>query len=334
MATKTPRISVIMPVYNTEQYLKQAIDSILEQTFTDFELIAVNDASTDGSLKILNHYAKIDPRLVVVTNKENRKIVATLNRGIEMARGSLIARMDADDVSFPRRFEQQLALFDQHPGVVLVAGGFEIIDEEGEFIYREVVPTEDRDIKRSMLLRNPVAHGSVMFRKEACKKVGLYSNAHGPTEDFELWTRLATVGEFAALEQTIFRWRINRKGISSNNNKLQLDIMKRHTAALWAVSFPAVISGATLRNNGRRYFQTYKKRGYGMRENVLSDNAQIGLKMIRHGRPLMGLHQFFAVMFSTRTGFKIAFHNLRIFLIGSAKDTLRRYLKYGHQEEV
>lgn len=331
MAQTKPRISVVMPVYNTERYLKEAIDSILEQTYTNFELIAINDGSKDGSAQIIDHYAKIDKRVIAV-HQENKGLVATLNRGIEMARGEFIARMDADDVSFPRRFEQQINVFDKNPDVVLVAGGFEIIDEEGEFMYREVVPTSDRDIKRSMLLRNPVAHGSVTFRKDACETVGCYSDAHGPTEDFELWSRLATIGKFAALEETIFRWRINRKGISSNNNRLQIEIMKRHTAALWAVSFPPVLSAQILRNDGRHYFKTYKKRGFDMRNIMLADNARIGLKMIRHGRPVMGLHQFFAVLFSTRTGFKLALHHLKLESIGGAKHTIRRFVKYGRQE--
>jgi glycosyltransferase involved in cell wall biosynthesis len=331
MSTKKPRVSVIMPVYNTERYLKEAVDSILEQTFTDFELIAINDGSKDGCKEILDRYADFDARVKVV-HQENQGLVATLNKGIEMAQADLIARMDADDVSFPRRFQQQIDVFDKHKDVVLVAGGFEIIDEEGEFLYREVVPANDRDIKRSMLLRNPIAHGSVMFRKEACIKVGMYSDAFGPTEDFELWSRLSTVGKFYGLEAAIFKWRINRKGISSNSNKLQLEIMKRHTAALWAVEFPNVLSAAQLRTDGRHYFQTYKKRGFDMRALILSDNAQIGLKMITHGRPLKGIHQLFAVATSTRTGLKLALRKTRVALIGGTKSTIRRYVKYGRQE--
>lgn len=330
MPTKKPRISVIMPVYNAAEYLKEAVDSILEQTYTDFELIAINDGSSDASGEILKHYAKIDKRLVVVEQK-NQGLVKTLNTGIKMAKGEFIARMDSDDVSFPRRFELQMAVFEKHPAVVLVAGGFEIMDEDGEFMYREVIPANDRDIKRSMLLRNPIAHGSVTFRKSAADKVGYYSDACGPTEDFELWTRLATVGDFVGLEETIFRWRINLKGISSNNNKLQIEIMKRHTAALWAVTFPTVLSASELRESGRAYFKKYKKRGFDMRNLVLADSAQIGIKMIRHGRPFMGIHQISAVMFSTRTGFKIAWHRIRVAITGGAKNTIRRYLKYGRR---
>ena len=331
MAKTTPRISVVMPVYNAERYLKEAIDSILEQTYENFELIAINDGSKDKSGEILDHYAKIDRRVVVVHQK-NSGIVKTLNSGIVQAKGEFIARMDSDDISFPRRFEQQIEVFDTNDDVVLVAGSFEVIDEEGEFIYREVVPTRDRDIKRSMLLRNPIAHGSVTFRKSACEKVGLYSDAFGPTEDFELWTRLATVGKFVGLEASIFRWRINTQGISSNNNKLQLEIMKRHTAALWGVQFPDILSGKTLRHDGRHYFQTYKKRGFDMRNLMLADNAKIALRMIRSGRPIMGLHQLLAVMTSTRTGLRYGLLEVKVAAFGSTRRSIRRFVKYGRQD--
>ncbi len=330
MATKKPRISVIMPVYNTERYLREAVDSILEQTYTNFELIAINDGSKDGSGAILDHYAKIDSRVRVI-HQENAGIVITLNKGIDLAQGEFIARMDGDDVSFARRFELQLEVFDDQPNTVLVAGGFEIIDEEGEFLYREVIPASNRDIKRSMLLRNPIAHGSVMFRKNACDVAGKYSDACGPTEDFELWTRLSLVGDFFGLEATIFRWRVNRKGITSNSGKLQLEIMERHIAALWGAEFPAVLSAKTLRESGRRYFQTYKKRGYDMRNIMLSDSAQIGLQMVKRGRLIMGLHQFFAVAMASRTGLKTAIHRLRLTVKHSSQG-LRRYAKFGRRE--
>lgn len=330
MPTKKPRISVIMPVYNAAPYLKEAVDSILGQTFEDFELIAINDGSKDNSQEILNHYARIDKRMKVVEQK-NSGLVKTLNRGLEMAQGEYIARMDSDDVSFPRRFEQQVAVLAAQPKVVLVAGGFEIIDEESEFLYREVIPARDRDIKRSMLLRNPIAHGSVMFRKDACEKVGGYSDAFGPTEDFELWSRLSVIGDFVGLEETIFRWRVNRKGITSNNNKLQLEIMKSHTAALWASRFPEVISAETLREDGRRYFRTYKKRGYDMRNIILMDNAKIAFQMMKRGRLLMGLHQFFAVATASRKGFSTALHCLKL-TVRHTSQGIRRYAKFGRQE--
>ncbi|HJQ09254.1 MAG TPA: glycosyltransferase [Candidatus Saccharimonadales bacterium] len=330
MASKHPLISVIMPVYNNDEYIKQAIDSILEQTYPHFELIALDDGSSDTSGAILDGYARTDNRVRVV-HKKNEGLVKTLNRGIDMAKGEFIARMDGDDISFPRRFEQQIKILQNYPNVVLVAGGFEIIDEEGEFLYREVIPTGNDDIKRSMLLRNPVAHGSVMFRKSAYEKVGPYSDACGPTEDFELWSRLATVGDFAGLEQTIFRWRVNLKGITRTKNDLVVGIMKRHMDALWASNFPKVRSAKDLRTNGRHYFMTYKKRGMDMKRIVLADNASIAIKMIARGHIIIGVHQWFAVAMANRSGIKAAIHRVRLTIKGKTS-ALRRYAKFGRQE--
>lgn len=324
MSTKKPLVSVVMPVYNAEPYLKEAIDSILEQTYENFELLAINDGSKDNSGKIIDHYAKIDSRVKAIHQK-NTGIVKVLNRGIDMANGEFIARMDSDDVSFPRRFEQQLAVFAEDPKVVLVAGGFEVIDEDGEFLYREVLPARDRDLKRRMLLRNPLAHGSVMFRKSVIETVGTYTDEFGPTEDFELWSRISTAGKFVALETTIFRWRVNSAGITSNNNQLQLKIMKRHTSELWKASFPKVLSAAQLRRDSRKYFLEYKKRGVDMKNIMLNDNAEIAVAMIRRGHPLAGLHQLGALAISNRTGLKSAIRQIGASIracLGSAKRAL------------
>lgn len=315
---KQPLISVIMPVYNAEAYLKEAIDSILEQTFTDFELIAIDDGSVDGSRKLLEHYAKVDPRIKVVIHKQNMRLVATLNDGLSLAQGEYIARMDSDDMSFPKRFELQVDILQRMPQVVLVAGTYEIIDEEGEFIYREVIPVNDRDIKRTMFLRNPIAHGSVMFRRSAIEQVGGYID-YGPTEDFELWTRMATIGEFQGMEETIFRWRINTKGISKNNVALADKFMKQHTGDLWSKGMPSVLGTEVLRHDARHYFQTYKKRGFQMRNGILADNAQIGIGLIHRGHPIKGTHQLFAVMFVGRSGLKQALGR-----IGPALATIAR----------
>jgi glycosyltransferase involved in cell wall biosynthesis len=330
MATKNPLVSVIMPVYNNDEYVKQAVDSILEQTYPHFELIALDDGSKDNSGKILDEYAKRDPRVRVV-HKENEGLVKTLNRGIEMSKGELIARMDGDDISFPKRFEQQVAVFQSHPKVVLVAGGFEIIDEENEFLYREVIPAKSEDIKRSMLLRNPVAHGSVMFRRSALDKVGPYSSDCGPTEDFELWTRLATVGDFHGLEQTVFRWRVNFKGITRNNNTAVVENMKRHQDRLWENNFPEIWSAKRLRDNGRHYFMNYKKRGMDMKNIVLADNASIAIRLVMKGHAMKGLHQLFAVATANRRGIKAAIHRVRLAIKGKTSKW-RQYAKFGRQE--
>jgi glycosyltransferase involved in cell wall biosynthesis len=308
---KQPLVSVIMPVYNASSYLKESIDSILEQTYTNFELLAINDGSTDDSDKLLEHYAKLDPRIKIVTHKKNMRLVATLNEGLNLAKGEYIARMDSDDISFPKRFELQVAVLQKEPQIVLVAGAFEVIDEDGEFMYREVMPVNDRDIKRVMLLRNVFAHGSVMFRKSAIEQVGPYRDDCGPTEDFELWSRLSTIGEFRGLETAIFRWRVNMQGISRNSADLAGKYMKQHTDTLWAKALPMVIGSNELRRDSRYYFQKYKKHGFEMRKLVLNTNAQIGIGLIHRGHPLSGAHQLLAVALVGRSGLRAVIHRTR-----------------------
>jgi glycosyltransferase involved in cell wall biosynthesis len=326
----SPTVSVVMPVYNAETYLKQAVNSILEQDFEDFELIAINDGSKDKSAEILDHFSSIDSRVIVIHQK-NQGLVPTLNTGITNARGRYIARMDADDVSFPSRFRHQVAALDSNASVVLVAGGFEIIDEDDDFLYREVLPCVSADIKRSMLLRNPIAHGSAMFRADACQQAGMYSNDYGPTEDFEMWVRLSQLGDFAAVESCVYRWRVNRKGITSTKNKQQLDIMRRHIDDLWQKGAPEILPTAELRRRGAYYWKNYEKRGIAMKNIMLADNAQIAVKLIRRKRYWDGFRQMMAVAFVGRAGVRAVKHRFHNIAMGTSQ-AIRRYAKYGRQE--
>lgn len=296
-----PHISVVMPVFNVEKFIKEALNSILEQTYTNFELIAINDGSPDNSLQILKQYAKADERIRVIS-QDNQGLVATLNHGISLARGEYIARMDPDDVSFPRRFEQQVEILDTKPEVVLVAGGFEVIDEDSEFLYREVLPVDSDDIKRSMLLRNPIAHGSVMFRKSTFEKIGQYSDSCGPMEDFYLWTQMARLGDIEAVEPAIYRWRVNQAGITSTMSKKVIEATNRHIDTLWLQQPPQPLGALELRRRGQHYFKTYKKRGVDMKNIVWTDNARLGVKMIRRGRLLKGAYQLLSVAVTGRAG--------------------------------
>lgn len=328
--TNTPRVSVLMPVYNAGRYLRQAVDSILDQTYSDFELIAINDGSTDGSGKILDNYAAIDSRVRVVHQK-NQGLVASLNHAIELSRGEYLARQDGDDISFPSRFEQQVKVLDSDPEVVLVSGGFEVFDKDDEFLYREVLTADNQDIKRAMYLRNPIGHGSVLFRREAGISAGLYSGDHGPTEDYELWSRLAKIGKFAAVEQAVYHWRVNPTGITSTSSKRMIEIMKGHTDKIWREHPPALIPISELRSKGNHYYTTYRKRGVDMKNNMLADNAQIALKMIRRGQIATGCRQLLAVALVGRSGLRIVYHRLRI-VHRSNVDTIRKHAQFGRQD--
>lgn len=295
-----------MTVYNAESFLKESIDSILRQNYTDFEFLIINDGSSDGSKEIIEHYASIDKRIRAIHQK-NHGLVYSLNKGIKMASGTYIARTDADDVCMDNRLLNQVEFLEANPEVVLLGGGFEIIDQEGYYMETVHPPTQDRDIRRTLLLRNPFGHASVMFRKTAVEKAGLYSDKFGPTEDYELWIRMSKQGKLAALSRPVYRYRINREGISFNSNGTQSEYAILHGKKLWAQSPPKILRRSELRRQFRRYIKNSNRPPYGnaVAYQYLSDNAQIGFKMIRNKMVVSGIRQLFAVACCNRTGIRI-----------------------------
>lgn len=189
-----PTVSVILPVYNAEKYLKQAIDSVLSQTFTDFELIIVNDGSTDASEEIIN--GTKDERIVYLKNAANSGLVYSLNRAIALANGVYLARMDADDVCFPDRLAQQVRWLEEHPQTSVVASFNILIDENGN---EKGFSEKDRDfvtasqIRRRMPFENCLTHPSILGRTDVFK-THLYAPAQKNIEDYDLWLRLLAEG--------------------------------------------------------------------------------------------------------------------------------------------
>jgi glycosyltransferase involved in cell wall biosynthesis len=215
---KSTKVSVVMSVYNGEKYLKEAIDSILNQTFKDFEFIIINDGSTDNSLKIIKSYK--DPRIVLISRK-NKGLVASLNEGIKKARGEYIARQDADDISVKNRLYRQLGLLEKE-NKNAVFSFFEMIDDSNKVKNIFTSPIRNIDVYRSLFIRNPLGHGSVMFDKSLFNELGGYISAVGPVEDYDLWCRFfENKAEFGVVPEILYKWRDNPEGISSSKNKLQ-----------------------------------------------------------------------------------------------------------------
>lgn len=304
-----PLVSVVLPVYNAERYLREALDSLLNQTFDDLEILAVNDGSKDSSLDILHHYAAVDDRIIVI-DQENKGLVTTLNETIPKARGTYIARMDADDISLPRRLQLQVEQFEENPNLALVTGCYEVINEFSEFVRFSVLPTNDSDIKRSLHLYNPIAHGSVMFRKETFLKTGGYRSDVGPTEDYELWLRMAHEGEFYALPHSIFRWRINLDGITHTNNDEMVKWTRKHVEDMWRLYPPAIAGPRQLRQTFKTYVHLYKKRGIRMKMVILDDNCRIGVKMIARKQVVKGVRQILSVAATGRPGIKVVINRI------------------------
>jgi len=204
--TPAPRLSVILPVYNGEPWLREAIDSVLSQSFSDFELLAFNDGSTDGSAVILDSYS--DPRLKVI-HQANAGLAVTLNRGVQMARGELIARQDADDISLPGRFERQCAWMDQHPAHVLIGGRSRILEGERETTRGHAHPESNAQLQLLGLFDSYFVHSAVMFRRQSALDAGNYpiDPQRNPPEDFDLWSRLALRGKLANLPEEVLLYR-------------------------------------------------------------------------------------------------------------------------------
>ena len=201
-----PIVSVLLPVYNCPKYVGEAIQSILDQTLADFELLILDDGSDDETPDVVRSFK--DPRIHFFTHA-NRGLPATLNRGIELAKGRLIARQDQDDVSFRQRLEKQVAFFDANPRCGLVGTWAQIWRENAKTERVHAHPSENAKLKFELLLNNPFVHSSVMIRKNAVDRVGGYSidRNRQPPEDFELWSRIAREYEVANLPEVLHVYR-------------------------------------------------------------------------------------------------------------------------------
>lgn len=219
--SKNPTVSVLMPVYNAERYLAEAVESILAQTFKDFEFIIVDDGSTDASLKILETYAKRDER-IRLKSRENIGYAKTLNEMLTQAKGDFIARMDADDIALPERLARQVEFLQRESAVVCVGGLPEVIDEKGRLLTRIKLPRNNDEIQQMILSGQVVlSHPTVMIRRSALLEVGGYDDAMVPAEDLDLWLRLGEVGELANLEDTLLKYRMHTKSVSAQNSSRQ-----------------------------------------------------------------------------------------------------------------
>ncbi|HRK34140.1 MAG TPA: glycosyltransferase [Candidatus Hydrogenedentes bacterium] len=219
---KIPAISVITPVYNNASYLPEALDSILGQTFSDFEFILVNDGSTDNSLEVLETYARRDPR-IRISSRENRGYISALNEGLAMARSEFIARMDADDVALPGRFEKQMNYMNAHPECVVVGGRVLLIDSDGMPLREMCTETEHEEIDAAHLAGRggTIVHPAMLARRAAIDAIGQYSNAYPWAEDLDFFLRLAEVGKVANVPDIILRYRQHLSSIGYSKSELQ-----------------------------------------------------------------------------------------------------------------
>lgn len=238
-----PRISVVLPVYNAQDHLRQAVESVLTQTFRDFELIAVDDGSRDRSLAILQSLAAKDSRVRIIS-RPNTGLIGALHDGIAAIKGDLLARMDADDVCLPTRFEKQVAYMDAHCDCVLLGTFVRAVDPHGLTLWEESPPTDHESLSaelfkgRGGMIRHPAA----MIRRDALLRVGNYRKEFKHAEDVDLFLRLSEVGKVANIPEILLEYRqhyksINRTQYTTQNERVTAAV--REAAARRGISLPA-----------------------------------------------------------------------------------------------
>lgn len=236
MSSKKPQISVVMPAYNAERYIARAIESVLNQTFRNFELIIINDVSSDKTPSIIKEYQEKDSRVRMINNRKKGLIAGSLNKGIKLARADVIARMDADDVCYPRRLEVQYKLLMKKPEVAVVGANMTIVDEKGKIISKREYPTTSKQLKKVMFRYSPFAHPVVMYRKSVFKELGGYVENIFPCEDIDLWFKIGSKYEFASVSKPLLKYTLYStssshkkvKDVELLGLKVKIDALKKH----------------------------------------------------------------------------------------------------------
>jgi len=218
-----PKVSIILPTYNGNRFIEQAIESVLKQSYENFELIIIDDDSIDNTAEVICRFSERDSRILYLKNDENLGIQKSLNRGLRKAKGEYIARIDDDDEWIDKdKLKAQVDFLDNYHDYVLVGTGAVVVNEKGKELYRFFEPETDFKIRCKLLLKNCFIHPTVMFRKDAVMKIGGYDEEKEAKdrEDYDLWLKLGTVGNLANL-QIIGTKKMRRTGSITSKNKIQ-----------------------------------------------------------------------------------------------------------------
>lgn len=223
-SSSQPLVSILLSVYNDEHFLPLALDSILNQTYPHFELIVVNDASTDGTLPLLEDYARRDNRIKLFT-RQRQGLTKNLNFAFAKATGELIARMDSDDISLPERLEKQVALYLSNPDFGLIASYFEHIDPDGKLMKRvDNIPQEQEALKARFFETNPISHGSAVIPRRVFEELGGYREAFSTVQDYDLWLRIVERYPVGIVPEVLYQHRNHQATMSAQKRFLQLQM--------------------------------------------------------------------------------------------------------------
>lgn len=224
-----PLVSVLIPCYNVDQYVEEAINSILTQTYSNLEIIAINDCSTDKTGDILQELAKKDSRITVIDNSQNLKLIQTLNKGIQLCNGEYIARMDADDISLPTRIEKEVDFLERHRDHDIVSTQFYAFRSENPS-RKDLnhAPCLDTELRAYLLFRSGICHPAVLIRKRIFTELGLkFESEYLHVEDYALWAKAIYKTKIANLEEPLLLYRVHQYQVSSLNEELQLENKKK-----------------------------------------------------------------------------------------------------------
>jgi glycosyltransferase involved in cell wall biosynthesis len=218
-----PLVSIIMPVYNVERFLQEAVGSALQQTYTNWELILINDGSTDRTREICLSYT--DPRIRYIENEQNMGVLRSRNRALEFAKGDYIAWLDSDDIAAPEKIAKQVAFLEANPDYVMCGTLHQDIDAEGKLLQKWLFPTEDRDLRSFLLLVNCFCNSSTIVRGDLMRRLK-FAETFEVAEDYELWYRCSLEGRLANLPEFLTLYRVHGNNISITKKEKMFAIVK------------------------------------------------------------------------------------------------------------
>lgn len=247
-------ISVIMSIYSEKvEWIRESIDSILNQTFSDFEFIIINDnPKREENKKILSGYAQKDNRIVILTNEENIGLTKSLNKGLDIAKGIYVARMDADDISLPTRFQKQVDFLENNSEYIVCGTNISYFGEKKKFTYSDWIKYKNDEIKASLMFNSCFAHPTVMIRKSVLDQNNIrYDEVYKQAQDYRLWEILSDYGKYFNLEEKLLKYRISKNQVSNKNNERQVNLgnqVRRRVIIKWLKSINIKCDQNTLEN--------------------------------------------------------------------------------------
>lgn len=238
MQNNNPEVSVVMATYNGERFLKKAIASILEQTWTNFEFLIVDDCSIDQTSKILADFAFKDKRIKIIKNEKNLGLTKSLNKALEITQGKYIARMDDDDIAKPTRLEKQFTFLEGHFDYALIGCLADVIDERGRVIGEKKLALDYKTLKKKLLFNNQLIHSAWFFRKDILEDVGFYNEKFKKAQDYELLLRIASKYQVCNLPEKLIQWRKRGDSLSFQDKSQQKYALKARWLALTKYGYP------------------------------------------------------------------------------------------------